>query len=80
MFINEYSRFTQKKSWLGNLFPGFFKCLLKIIKPGNKILDLGAGSGILSIVALKYGAQKVKAIEYDQDCEENFINNNLSPC
>ena len=51
------------------------KSLLDIIKPGFKILDLGAGSGILSIAALKFGASYVKAIEYDQDCEENFIEN-----
>ena len=49
--------------------------LLKNIRPGDKILDLGAGSGILSIAALKYGASFVKAIEYDRDCEENFIEN-----
>ena len=47
----------------------------KNIRPGDKILDLGAGSGILSIAALKYGASFVKAIEYDKDCEENFIEN-----
>mgnify|MGYP001334187907 CR=1 FL=1 len=49
--------------------------LLDIVKPGFKILDLGAGSGILSIAALKFGASYVKSIEYDQDCEENFLEN-----
>tara|TARA_B100000676_G_C18069629_1_gene843413 strand:- start:2090 stop:2923 length:834 start_codon:yes stop_codon:yes gene_type:complete len=51
------------------------KSLLDIIKPEFKILDLGAGSGILAIAALKFGASYVKAIEFDQDCEENFIEN-----
>ena len=51
------------------------KSLLDIVKPGFKILDLGAGSGILSIAALKFGASYVKAIEYDQDCKENFLEN-----
>lgn len=51
------------------------KSLLDIVKPGFKILDLGSGSGILSIAALKFGASYVKAIEYDQDCEENFLEN-----
>ena len=29
----------------------------------------------MSIAALKFGASYVKAIEYDQDCEENFLEN-----
>ena len=49
--------------------------ILKHIKPGMSILDLGAGSGILSIVAIKLDAEKVDAVEFDSDCESNFNEN-----
>ena len=46
----------------------FFKSLNR----GN-ILDLGAGSGILSIAALKFGASYVKSIEYDLDSSIDIL-------
>ena len=49
--------------------------IIKYIKDNSRVLDLGSGSGILSIAALKYGASHVTAIEYDRDCEENFFSN-----
>ena len=49
--------------------------ILKNIKPGMSILDLGAGSAILSIAAIKLGAKKVDAVEHDSDCESNFNEN-----
>ena len=49
--------------------------MMKHIKPGMSVLDLGTGSGILSISAIKLGAEKVDAVENDSDCETNFIEN-----
>jgi len=49
--------------------------MMKQIKPGMSVLDLGAGSGILSIAAIKLGAGKVDAVEFDKECETNFYEN-----
>ena len=49
--------------------------LEKISLSSNKILDIGSGSGILSIAALKFGASEIMAIEYDEDCKDNFHEN-----
>ena len=49
--------------------------IIKYIKVNSRVLDLGSGSGILSIAALKYGALHATAIEHDRDCEENFYSN-----
>jgi len=42
---------------------------------GKHVLDLGTGSGILAITALKIGANSVAAVELDPDCHENFQEN-----
>ncbi len=45
--------------------------LLKYMKngaPSQKVLDVGCGSGILSIVALKLGARAVVGTDLDADC------------
>lgn len=47
-----------------------------------KVLDVGCGSGILSIVALKLGAREVIGTDLDADCivssQENMAVNNLA--
>ena len=49
--------------------------MINYIKPGSSVLDLGTGSGILSIAATKLGAVNIDAVEFDQDCQENFLEN-----
>ena len=40
----------------------------KLIKGGEKVLDLGCGSGILSIAALRLGAERAFACDVDPTC------------
>ncbi len=42
--------------------------LMKYIREGDEVLDLGCGSGILSIAALKLGAGHVTGTDIDEDC------------
>lgn len=52
--------------------------ILKMVElgcDGKRVLDLGTGSGILTIAAAKLGAGSVKAVEYDENCRENFEHN-----
>ena len=41
----------------------------------NSFLDIGTGSGILSIIANKLGINKVVAIDIDENCEFNILDN-----
>ena len=49
--------------------------MIEIIKEGDSVLDLGAGSGILSIAASKFGGSEICAIDNDDACYDNFIEN-----
>lgn len=58
-------------------------CALEdVIKAGDKVLDMGCGSGILGIGAALLGAGKIKAIDIDEHCIktalENFEKNHIS--
>lgn len=44
---------------------------------GKKVLDCGSGTGILSILAVKMGADKVIAVDNDPWCYENHLENNV---
>jgi ribosomal protein L11 methyltransferase len=51
------------------------------IRRGDMVADLGAGSGVLSIAAIKLGAARVAAVEMDHDAignaEENVSANGV---
>ena len=56
--------------------------LERLLQPGQEVLDLGAGSGILSIAAAKLGARKVLALDIDpiavQATQENAAANGVA--
>ena len=51
------------------------KLMKGLIEDGDKVLDLGCGSGILSIAAKKLGASSVHAVDNDPDISDNLIQN-----
>jgi ribosomal protein L11 methyltransferase len=55
--------------------------LERLIKPGNRVLDVGTGSGILAIAAHRLGASEVTAIDIDpvavQVASENVVKNGV---
>jgi ribosomal protein L11 methyltransferase len=57
--------------------------LERYIKPDQHVFDIGCGSGILSIAALKMGAQHVLAVDVDSaaitSTLENTALNNIDP-
>src|SRR5205085_1824649 len=54
----------------------------ELVQPGQRVLDLGAGSGILAIAAAKLGAGYVEAVEIDpvaaRVCRENVELNGVA--
>ncbi len=57
--------------------------LQKYVKGGEEVLDVGCGSGILSVVALKYGAKHAFGTDLDPNAiiasRENAEQNDISP-
>ena len=45
---------------------GCLRILDTVVGPGDRILDVGAGSGVLSIAAVLMGAEAVEAVEMDE--------------
>ena len=44
------------------------EALERAVRPGTRVLDVGCGSGILSIAAAKLGAREVLAVDVDANC------------
>ncbi|HEX6597897.1 MAG TPA: 50S ribosomal protein L11 methyltransferase [Gemmatimonadaceae bacterium] len=61
---------------------GVVRLLPSVIRPGDRVADLGAGSAVLSIAAVKLGARQVTAIELDHDsianAEQNVARNGVA--
>lgn len=61
---------------------GCLVAIRRLFENGGSFLDLGCGSGILSILADKMGATFIKAIDYDlvavENCRENFNINRIA--
>ncbi|MBQ3463390.1 MAG: 50S ribosomal protein L11 methyltransferase [Clostridia bacterium] len=51
------------------------EALEKYIKPGDKMLDLGCGSGILSVIALMLGASEAVAVDIDPNAVDTAYQN-----
>lgn len=43
----------------------FKKAIFEVVKPGSRVLEIGSGSGILSLFAADAGASEVHAVEID---------------
>ncbi len=60
---------------------GVVRLMQRVVRPGTLVADLGAGSAILSIAAVKLGASRAVAIEMDPDAignaEENVARNGV---
>jgi ribosomal protein L11 methyltransferase len=61
---------------------GVMRLLGGVLRPGDAVADLGAGSAVLAIAAAKLGASRVFAIELDEEAisnaEENIGRNGVS--
>ncbi len=51
------------------------RALAKLIKPGDRTIDVGCGSGILSIVSVKLGGSYALGLDIDQDAMPNAEEN-----
>jgi ribosomal protein L11 methyltransferase len=63
---------------------GMIRLMQRVIRPGDTVADLGAGSAVLAIAAAKLGAARVVAIELDPDAignaEANIARNEVAGC
>src|SRR5690606_35594109 len=61
---------------------GALELLQDVVQPGDVVADLGCGSAVLAIAAVKLGAARVAAIELDGEAipnaEANVAHNGLS--
>ena len=53
----------------------------KYIRPYDKVIDVGCGTGILSVIASKLGARNVLALDIDPECISSTLGNSrLNEC
>ena len=61
---------------------GVVRLLPALVRAGDRVADLGAGSAVLAIAAAKLGASRVTAIELDHDAianaNENVVRNGVT--
>ncbi|HSJ65451.1 MAG TPA: 50S ribosomal protein L11 methyltransferase [Gemmatimonadaceae bacterium] len=61
---------------------GVVRLMQRVVRPGDAVADLGAGSAVLAIAAAKLGASRVFAIERDEEAianaEENVRRNHVT--
>lgn len=55
---------------------GMLRVMQSVVRRGDTVADLGAGSAVLSIAAAKLGATRIAAIEID-DCAEESAEENI---
>src|SRR5215208_1340571 len=59
----------------------YIEALRQSIKPGSVVLEIGTGTGLMAMLACRFGARKVYAIEFDNVIElarETAARNGLS--
>lgn len=58
------------------------RLMFDVVFKDTEVLDMGAGTGILTVLASKMGAKSMTAIDVDEwafrNCPENFDNNSIS--
>ena len=54
---------------------GVVRLMQGLVRPGDVVVDLGAGSAVLAIAAAKLGAARVTAVELDADAIGNAMEN-----
>lgn len=54
---------------------GCLRLLEEAVQPGDRVLDIGAGSGILSVASVALGAREVVAVEGDRLACEALVDN-----
>jgi ribosomal protein L11 methyltransferase len=54
---------------------GCLRLLDRVVRPDDRVLDVGSGSAILAIAAVRLGAREAVAVEYDPDANINAREN-----
>jgi len=54
---------------------GCLRLLDRVVREGDRVLDIGSGSAILAIAAVRLGAREAVAVEYDPDANINAREN-----